>query len=121
MKTPIRYAGGKTRAIKKITPFIEEYNKGNQITEVLVEVDHCDGRGVDINKLCELVDCKLCNGFIKINSDNNIHIKSIKDSWSREEHISDIQKICKLLYFSANRDIDFSTEEELSKWVYENL
>jgi len=27
MKTPIRYAGGKTKAIKHITPFVSEYNK----------------------------------------------------------------------------------------------
>lgn len=27
MKTPIRYAGGKSRAIKKIMPFIQEYDK----------------------------------------------------------------------------------------------
>ena len=58
------------------------------------------------------------------NSDTNktpITIKKSKDSWDREEHIADIRRLCNLLYFSANRDVDFNTKEELDNWIDKNL
>jgi len=68
-----------------IQKYIEEYNRGNIITDVLVEcenkfegkeyVDELDAYGYDKIK-----------SILKINpKDNNIIIKIAKDSWSREE------------------------------------
>ena len=58
------------------------------------------------------------------NSDTNktpITIKKLKDSWNREEHVAAIKRLCALLYFSPNRDVDFTTKEELDNWIDQNL
>ena len=66
-----------------IEKYIEEYNKGNIITDVLVEYES------DFNSCFCTKD--ICNGNncpkkLKINpKDNTITIKKIKDSYSREE------------------------------------
>lgn len=66
-----------------ITKYIEEYNKGNIITDVLVEYDSYtpgiddSGYGFAIGKEIET---------IKVNSkDNTITIKKLKGSWNRSE------------------------------------
>lgn len=56
-----------------------------------------------------------------INQDNTITIKKLKDSWNREEHAADVKRLCNLLYFSANIDVDFNTKEELDNWIDQNL
>lgn len=61
------------------------------------------------------------NAQLKIKPDNTISIKQQKDSWNREEHLLEIQRICKLLYFSPNYKVDFINEEDLNKWIEENL
>ena len=83
-----------------IQKYIEEYNKGNIITDVLVEYD--------VHK----------NSFIplwipKVNpKDNTITIKKVKDSWNREEILNDIeQAIIQGLDIGQYRD----------KWIKENL
>ena len=50
-----------------------------------------------------------------------ITIKKLKDSWNREEYAADVKRLCNLLYFSSNRDVDFSTKEELDNWIDQNL
>ena len=50
-----------------------------------------------------------------------ITIKKLKDSWNREEHAADVKRLCNLLYFSANIDVDFNTKEELDNWIDQNL
>ena len=52
--------------------YISEYNKGNVITNVLVEYFYSSGGFSHINN-------------IKINPDNTINIKSAKENWNREE------------------------------------
>lgn len=60
--------------------FVEEYNKGNVITEVEVECENID-MDFDHN---EPNGIKWVN-VLKVNPDNTINIKPKKDSWSREE------------------------------------
>ena len=105
-----------------ITKYIEEYNKGNIIADVLVEY----------KRVFETVakgmighpedDISWWNEKLKINpKDNTITIKKLKDSWNREEHAADVKRLCNLLYFSANIDVDFNTKEELDNWIDQNL
>ena len=77
-----------------IEKYIEEYNKGNVISEVDVEyeVDYsikCDETLSDCQRYSnKKVDCSNCIKAIfklKVNSDNTINIKSAKDSWTLEE------------------------------------
>ncbi len=60
--------------------YVKEYNAGRQIKEVLVDYEPKESwlytYDVDGNRICEK---------LKINKDNTINIKSVKDSWSREE------------------------------------
>lgn len=66
--------------------FVFEYNKGNIITEVMVEYNN-DGK-----YFCGIKEQELKKPTLKINPDNTINIKPIKDSWSREEIIDDIEQ-----------------------------
>ena len=92
-----------------IEKFVEEYNKGNVITEVMVEYENID---MDFDPTEQ-------NGIkwqtiLKINSDNTINISMPKDSWSREEVIELIQKYSK----ECTGWSCFETDE---KWIEENL
>ena len=85
-----------------IFKYIEEYNKGNQITKILVEFVAPTAK--DWNTL-------------KVDSDNTITIKKVKDTYSREEVIN-------LLYKYNDGIIDrYSqlTNKDLDKWIKENL
>lgn len=79
-----------------IEKYVEEYNKGNVITEVMVEYwAHTEE-----------------NIQYKINpKDNTITIRKIKDSWSREE----VERIVTLAYFT-----DYS-KQDVNEWIKENL
>lgn len=62
-----------------IEKFVEEYNKGNIITEVMVEYEEAYGYHIDIP--ANEREYKL-----KINpKDNTITIRKVKDSWNNEE------------------------------------
>lgn len=67
-----------------IQKYIEEYNAGRQITNVLVEYDKLQAHDSQGNKLIEY--------DLKVNSDNTITIKKVKDSYSREEVIELLHK-----------------------------
>jgi hypothetical protein len=55
--------------------FVSEYNKGNKIEEVMVKYIHDNGETfVPMNTL-----------YLWLNTDNTINIKSVKNSWTREE------------------------------------
>jgi hypothetical protein len=63
-----------------IDKYIEEYNKGNIITDVMVEYDTTLGDKEDENQ--NLIPINI----IKVNSkDNTITIKKVKDSWNKDE------------------------------------
>lgn len=64
-----------------IKVFVEEYNKGNVIEEVDVEYE---GQ-YRINTDGEPIGLPVHNYRPKVNSKNEITIRKIKDSWSREE------------------------------------
>lgn len=100
-----------------IQKYVEEYNKGNVISKVMVEYDehheedtskeYIPGMGQPAIKIQELI----------INSNNTINIKSIKDSWSREE-------VEALLFNFMNRPIiihDLGILMPLNEWIKQNL
>lgn len=115
-----------------IQQWIEEYNKGNIITEVDVEYEECSS--IDDN-LVQLVKAKDSHGFeyqkglrLKVNADNTINITPIKDSWGREELPIDSlitlrNSLNTPIYkrkFGEN-SIIIEAIKELDKWIEENL
>ena len=96
-----------------IQKYIEEYNRGNIITDVLVEYGK------------EYVDEKDAYGYnkLKINPKNNtITIKKAKDSWTREEVI----ELCRQAFIDGTYAGGFGPNEktidsETEKWIEENL
>jgi hypothetical protein len=66
--------------------YMNEYNKGNVITKVNVEyiLDSYKENG----KSYHYSDGRL---KLKINESNEINIQTIKDSWNRNEHCTDMQ------------------------------
>ena len=95
-----------------IQKFVEEYNKGNVITDVLVEYEYLlDDNGV------------IPYWNLKVNpKDNTITIKKVKNSYSREEVI----ELCKQAFIDGTYAGGFGPNEktinsETEKWVEENL
>lgn len=92
-----------------IEKYIESYNKGDIITNVLVEYENkFDGK--------EYVDDQDAYGYdkfkqvLKVNpKDNTITIKKLKDSWNRKEVIN----LLDLILFE--KDLNFD------KWIEKNL
>ena len=99
-----------------IEKYIEEYNKGNVITEILVEYELISNEEYFGNTVNPDNDVPYFDEKLKINpKDNTITIKKIKDSYSREEVIELLKDIAS----DANRDSDFSFNT--NKWIEENL
>ena len=99
-----------------IEKYIEEYNKGNVITDVLVEYELISNEEYFGNTVNPDNDVPYFDEKLKINpKDNTITIKKIKDSYSREEVIELLKDIAS----DANRDSDFSFNT--NKWIEENL
>lgn len=104
-----------------IQKFIEAYNKGESIEEVMVEYEKfCDGRcscnhGVPDDEFY----CYSELFIPKVNAkDNTIAISKIKDSWSREEVETLVNKFRK--DFPLHRGIQI-TDHQFNRWVSENL
>lgn len=99
-----------------IEHFISEYNKGNIITEVEVEYEEIEEyippRG------CFEGDFYQGTGKfkLKINPDNTINIKPVKDGWNREEVVN----LIKLYQFNSIGK-DLLTNTFTDKWIEENL
>jgi hypothetical protein len=93
-----------------IEHFVDEYNKGNVITEVMVEYE----------SIGAYANPKYDSDYqLKINSDNTINIINSKDSWSREEVIKLLNSFEKLCYlYQANKDW-FPAKK--TKWIEEKL
>ena len=92
-----------------ISKYIEEYNKGNVISDVEVEYDKATYNKWLENGASPVFDT------LKVNPDNTINIKPIKDSWSREE----VKQLMELAYnegYSTNGDVI-----DIDKWIEENL
>lgn len=89
-----------------IEEYVQEYNKGNIITDVMIEYSY---KGEQHNE-----DSTLNTFHPKVNpKDNTITIKKVKDSWTREEVIELLHK--KDLYGNCN------TDEEFANWIDENI
>ena len=86
-----------------IQQYIEEYNKGNVITKVEVEYNP------------PYLNPEYNKESLKINSNNTINIKSIKESWNREEVIELLRESHCL------KSISFIQNNSLDKWLEENL
>lgn len=90
-----------------IEKYIESYNKGEIITDVLVEYEEYDPKGWFTKGKSLLPD------ILKVNSkDNTITIKKLKDSWNKEEVIKLIED------YSVFDDGTIFTR---NKWINENL
>ena len=96
-----------------INKYIEEYNKGNIITDVLVEYELISNEEYFGNTVNPDNDVPYFDEKLKINpKDNTITIKKVKDSYTREEILDDIeQSIIQGLNIGQYRD----------KWIEENL
>jgi hypothetical protein len=92
--------------------FIKEYCDKGEIEEVEIEVEqpsfHIDSD----------IDEEDYNPKIKVNPDNTINIKPIKDSWTREE-VSN--KLYECLGFFAHKHDIFIDGRDITKWIKENL
>ena len=100
-----------------ISKYIEEYNKGNQITDVLVEYEKSYGLVQKGLPGFPEDDISWWYNKLKVDSNNTITIKKVKDSYSREEIIN-------LLYKYNDSIIDrYSqlTNKDLDNWIKENL
>lgn len=100
-----------------IQQYIVEYNKSNASIKVEVEYEdngeegwsgsNEDGEPIWIEKF-----------QLKVNPDNTINIKPIKDSWSKEEVI----RLCEIAYFNGNNNIQFTMfKNDFNKWSEQNL
>lgn len=121
-----------------IQKYVKEYNKGNIITDVLVEYkNRCCGRCDGVLDLCvsDIVcsdhneqGCNICfeesGNILKVFKDNTITIKKVKDSWSREEHIHNLLKYKSdlLVKLMECKEQDKPLQKEFTdKWIEENL
>lgn len=119
-----------------IEHFVEQYNKGNIITEVMVEYESYHGINTSIAEINyvsgdgslnwkgidDLRDFKL-----KVNSkDNTITIKKVKDSYSREEVIELIKSSVAESHDWSRQNNDIHSigiieKRFLNKWIEQNL
>lgn len=99
-----------------IEKYIEEYNKCNIITEVFVEYDVLVRTDAPFNRQRSLNENTKVE--LKINPDNTINIKLIKDSWTREEVI----RLCTKALQDGNMiHEDMIDNNDINKWLKENL
>lgn len=104
-----------------IEAYIKVYNEGNPITEVMIEYEIICGRCYSNTDECwSAKECSRNTDFpdivkLKVNSDNTINIKLIKDKWSREE----VEQLCKLA-FKYHCDNSRTTSLP-DKWIEENI
>ena len=110
-----------------IEKYVEEYNKGNVITDVLVECELISNEEYFLNTINPDDDVPYFDENLKINpKDNTITIKIVKDSYTREEHISNIKKFSLELgskihcFLKEDGTLSISIQD-VNKWIEENL
>jgi len=115
-----------------IEKYVSEYNKGNIITDVLVEYDIT--KLYTCNNCGNLQDqwlrgCNCCETGhlwstpvlkVKVSKDNTITIKKIKDSWTREEFELRLQQYGD---YVCNRVLDSGVPiyKSSKEWIEENF
>ena len=96
-----------------IEKYVTEYNKGNIITDVLVEyvLEHDLRTSIKSEEFKEVP---------KINKDNTITIKKVKDSWTKEEILEFLPKAMK---YACDKDSHLPHMFDLyaNDWIEENL
>lgn len=97
-----------------IRKYIEEYNAGRQITDVLVEYE----RGEDINDFGYF----RLNLNLKVDSNNTIMTTKLKDSYSRDELIKFVSQAFEEGYSYSDYPTEGTHMNTLIKnWIKENL
>jgi hypothetical protein len=107
-----------------IEKYIECYNKGKIIIDILVEYENVvqDKYGTQhiqsINDSKQYINtCKLISSNIKINPKNNtITIKSIKNSWNRKEVIKLLEEV---RWQTIGNPTEFT--KNFKNWIEQNL
>lgn len=96
-----------------IEKYIESYNKGEIIKDVLVEYD-----SYNKNMLPEISrNINIMEYYPKVNSkDNTVTIKKLKHSWNRKEVIELLNKRDKHL-----KESNFPNKLRIDTWIKENL
>ena len=99
-----------------IQKFVEEYNKGTIITDVLVEYELVSNEEYFLNTINPDDDVPYFDENLKINpKDNTITIKKVKDNWNRKEVETIVKSIFRDIY--TNKD----WESKAYSWIEENL
>lgn len=98
-----------------IEKYIEEYNKGNKITEVLVEVEEYEFKQTEWFQEAPYTH-KYKEWRLKLDSQNQITIRKQKDSWSREEVIDLISDWTKM-----KSGLNMNLPNNFNQWIAENL
>ena len=99
-----------------ISKYIEEYNKGNIISDVLVEYK--------LNQykfMSTLCTTKEKEYELKVDSNNTITIKKVKDSYSREEVIEILGKMRDYCKYGWKGDSLHRVFYDYNNWIKENL
>lgn len=101
-----------------IKVFIEEYNKGNVIKWVDVEYEE-----ISDNKTNDFGKKQIYYQKLKVNSRNEITIRKVKNSWSREECIKQLKIIAQdAVSFPEKFVTGICFDDSLfNKWIEENL
>ena len=105
-----------------INKYIEEYNRGNMITDVLIEYELISNEEYFGNTINPDDDVPYFDERLKINSkDNTITIKKVKDSYSREEVIEFGNKVKEYCKDGWKEETLHRVFFEWDKWIEENL
>ena len=101
-----------------IKAYIEAYNNGNPITEVMIEFyDWSDcPKEAKIHTMTESNWGTQYVGKLKVDKNNTITIRKIKDSWNREEVVSLLKE-----YRNCVMNVGPEEIEYLNNFVKENL
>lgn len=111
-----------------INKFIEEYNKGNLITEVLIEYEEL----ADDDMMNHQLDPEIEENWLKLKvnpKDNTITIKPTKQTWTKEElPLAELESLKSILNspmwkrdFEKNDTIFNDCMKGLLKWTENNL
>lgn len=106
-----------------IEKYIKSYNKGEVITDVLVEYENYTNIDCKVHIDNSATETVSNIQQLKINpKDNTITIKKLKDSWDREEVIELLNQCYNLGYNSKKSEIpDLEEMLELDNWIDNNL
>jgi len=93
-----------------VNKYIDEFNKGNIITDVMVEYNSSDD---NMDSYVAMFGGKPIGDTLKTNSDGIITIRKIKDNWNRDE----VAELIKEFSFKFS----VATSNETHNWIDENL